>query len=168
MGKAITIPGTADRISLCRMGWRLLRIVLVVGFLAMSIASAQAMQILYATGSSQSGVGSALYTVDPLIGTASLAWEFPSIFVHAGGLAYDSAADTLYATGYDNTSQATLFTINRFTGAAAAVGYTGGGALEFGGLAINPLTGVMYATGTNGTPSTGLFTINKTTGAATH
>src|SRR5947209_1503867 len=129
----------------------------------------QAASVLYATGvgtGPNAGVGG-LYTVDPQTGAATLVATFPA-FVHGGGLAYDAATDTLYATGYDNLSQSTLFKIDRFTGTATAIGHSGTGIdLQYGGLAIHPSTGVLYATGSNGLQSTGLFTVSKYTGAAT-
>lgn len=145
---------------------------------AMSFSlSTQAMATLYATGvGSGPGAGlSALYTVDPLNGASSLVWNFPSIHIYAGGLAYDAATDNLYATGVEDSSTGTsrLFSINRSTGATTAFGGLSSDInLMFGGLAINPLTGVMYATGgfndgVHAFQSTGLFTIDKTTGAAT-
>ena len=146
--------------------------VALVASLASAAPSALEAPVLYATGvGTGAGAGlSALYTVDPITGTASLVWNFPSIHIYAGGLAYDVAADTLYATGVldSDTGTSRLFTINRFTGATTAFGGLSAGInLSSGGLAINPLTGVMYATGTNGFQSTGLFTIDKNTGAAT-
>lgn len=140
--------------------------------MAMSASlTTQAIAALYATGVNTSGIGgnSALYTVDPVTGASSLAWSLAGgVNIYNGGLAYDAAADTLYATGFDNLSVNKLFTINRFTGATTTIGGPGGN-IDFssGGLAINPLTGVMYATGTNGTQGSQLYTIDKTTGAAT-
>src|SRR5439155_24068385 len=128
----------------------------------------EAATVLYATGAGtgpNANVGE-LYTLDPQTGVAALVSTFPA-FVHGGGLAYDANTDTLYATGYNNLSQSTLFTIDRFTGTATEVGQTGTAQLQYGGLAIHPLTGVLYATGGNGLQSTGLFTVSKYTGAAT-
>jgi DNA-binding beta-propeller fold protein YncE len=99
-----------------------------------------------------------------------LVWNFPSIHIYAGGLAYDPTTDKLYATGAEDSSTGTsrLFTIDRFTGATTSfAGMDSSINLSSGGLAINPLTGVMYATGSNGHQSHALFTIDKTTGAAT-
>ena len=150
-----------------------------IGFLSRTVVaiaisvsfSSRAMAELYATGSASPGGGlSALYSVDPLSGASSLVWNFPSIHIYAGGLAYDAVTDTLYATGVEDSSTGTsrLFTINRFTGATMAFsGISGNINLSSGGLAINPLTGIMYATGHNGFQSSGVFTIDKTTGAAT-
>ena len=94
--------------------------------IAMSVSlSSQAMASpLYATGvGSGPGAGlSALYTVDPSNGASSLVWNFPSIHIYAGGLAYDASTDTLYATGVEDSSTGTsrLFTINQSTGATTA------------------------------------------------
>jgi hypothetical protein len=106
-----------------------------------------------------------------------LLWNFPSIHIYAGGLAYDAPTDTLYATGVEDSSTGTsrLFTINQYTGATTAFGGLSSNInISSGGLAINPVTGVMYATGGVGDPnpnvphqSTGLLTIDKNTGAAT-
>lgn len=129
-------------------------------------ASSVANAALYATG------GGGLYTVDPVTGVSTLTTGTNGVYLANGGLAYDAATDTMYATGTDNSSYSKLFTINRFTGATTTIG----GPSSFfnyssGGLAINPLTGVMYATGgyNDGViahQSSGLFTIDKTTGAA--
>ena len=85
------------------------------------VTPAYATSTLYATGA---GTGpnaglSALYTVDPFTGASSLVWNFPSIHIYAGGLAYDAPTDTLYATGVEDSSTGTsrLFTINQYTGA---------------------------------------------------
>lgn len=141
--------------------------------------SSQVMAELYATGvGSGPGAGlSGLYTVDPSNGASSLVWNFPSIHIYAGGLAYDATTDTLYATGAEDSSTGTsrLFTINRYTGAVTAFGGMSDAInITSGGLAIDPVTGVMYATGTVNDPdprvshqSTALLTIDKTTGAAT-
>ena len=132
-----------------------------------ALFTSQAMAALYATG------GGGLYTVDPVTGVSTLTIGTSDVYLANGGLAYDVATDTMYATGTDNSSYSKLFTINRFTGTTTTIG----GPSSFfnyssGGLAINPLTGVMYATGgysdgVNAYQSSGLFTIDKTTGAAT-
>jgi hypothetical protein len=155
---------------------------LIRAVLAMAMSgslSSQAMAELYATGGgSGPGAGlSALYSVDPSNGASSLIWNFPGIHIYAGGLAYDAATDTLYATGAEDSSTGTsrLFTINRYTGATTAfAGLSSNINISSGGLAINPVTGVMYATGGVGDPnpnvahqSTGLLSIDKNTGAAT-
>ncbi len=144
--------------------------------LAMSFAiSTPAMAALYATGTGTGpGAGlSALYTVDPLNGASTLVWNFQGIHIYAGGLAYDSGTDTLYATGVLDSSTGTsrLFTIDRYTGVATPLGGLSSTInLSSGGLAINPVTGIMYATGSvsDGLPhqSTALLTIDKSTGAA--
>jgi hypothetical protein len=112
--------------------------------------------------------------VDPLTGAVSLMWNVQGIHIYAGGLAYDAATDTLYATGAEDSRTGTsrLFKINRFTGAVTGFGgMISNINITSGGLAISPLTGIMYATGgfTEAAPhqSTALFTINKSTGAAT-
>ena len=147
--------------------------------ISISLASQAMAGPLYATGGgSGPGAGlSALYTVDPSNGASSLLWNFPSIHIYAGGLAYDASTDTLYATGVEDSSTGTsrLFTINQYTGATTAFGGLSSNInISSGGLAINPVTGVMYATGGVGDPdpnvahqSTGLLTIDKITGAAT-
>lgn len=150
---------------------RLAGIIFTVVFVWACLAMpAQAASTLYATGAGPVGFISGLYTVDPATGVAMLVTGIPNVHVYAGGLAYDAATDILYATGVENSSTgiSRLFTIDRVTGAATAIGAVGSGInLSFGGLAIHPLTGVMYATGDNGFQSTALFTINKATGAAT-
>jgi hypothetical protein len=128
------------------------------------VPPAQAELTLYASG------GSGLYTIDPATGAATLACDFNAIDVHNGGLAYDAATDTMYATGVlqSDTGTSRLFIVNRFTGAWTAFpGMSPTINLSSGGLAINPLTGIMYATGGNGFQSSALFTIDKNTGAAT-
>jgi PEP-CTERM motif len=129
---------------------------------------ARAADLLYATGG---GVGelSALYTLNTQTGTPTLLWNFPGVHIYGGGLAYDRASDSLFATGAWDSSTGTtrLFSINRFTGVLAEVGPVGNDLnLSAGGLAIHPLTGVMYAVGA-GNQSTGLFTLSKTSGTAT-
>lgn len=149
---------------------KLTNIILGVTFMAIFIATpaqASPSPTLYATGTGVATAGGGLYTVDPATGAATLVYSFPGAFIHGGGLAYDNSSGTLYATGYDNASLASLFSINLSTGVATEIGHTGGGALEFGGLAIDPLTGVMYATGMNGFQNTGLFSVDKNTGVAT-
>jgi hypothetical protein len=148
----------------------------VVAIVMSVLLSSQAMAALYATGG---GIGSlsALYTVDPSNGASSLVWNFPSIHIYAGGLAYDNTTDTLYATGVEDSSTGTsrLFAIDRHTGTVTAfAGLSSNINISSGGLAIDPVTGVMYATGGVGDPnpniahqSTGLLTIDKHTGAAT-
>jgi hypothetical protein len=127
---------------------------------------------LYATGLG-TGPGaqlSALYTIDPATGAATVVWQFAGIHIYGGGLAYDAATDTMYATGVldSDTGTTRLFIINRFTGAWTNFpGMSPTINLSQGGLAINPVTGIMYATGGNGFQSSGLFTIDKNTGAAT-
>lgn len=130
---------------------------------------APAGSILYATGGGSPQI-SALYTIDPVTGAASMACQLASIHVYAGGLAYDATTDNLYATGVldSDTGTTRLFIINRFTGEWTAFpGMSPTINLSSGGLAIHPQTGIMYATGGNGFQSTGLFIIDKNTGAAT-
>jgi hypothetical protein len=130
---------------------------------------AQAGSTLYATGVGQTQL-SGLYTIDTVTGAATLACNLSSIHVYGGGLTYDAATDTLYATGVldSDTGITRLFKINRVTGAWTAFpGMSPTINLSQGGLAINPLTGIMYATGGNGFQSSALFTIDKNTGAAT-
>ncbi len=122
-------------------------------------------ETLYATG------GNGLYRIDPATGAATSIWAFPGVAIYAGGLAYDAATDTLYATGNISTSSGItrLFSINRHTGVLTAFpGMSPTVNLMSGGLAIHPTTGVMYATGTDGIhQSSVLYTIDKTTGAET-
>jgi hypothetical protein len=140
--------------------------VVSVFVLLSSAATSSASSIrLYATGSGGTSE-SALYTLDPLTGQATLAWSLSGAFVQGGGLVYDPVTDLLFATGYDDLSRAALFTIDRFTGTTTLVGNPMGAAFEFGGLAEDPTSGILYATGVVG-QSSGLFTIDKTTGAAT-
>jgi hypothetical protein len=141
----------------------------VAGVFLFFVMSAPAALTLYATGGGSPQL-SALYTINPATGAATLAWQFAGIHIYAGGLAYDAATDTLFATGAldSDTGTTRLFTINRFTGAWTNFpGMSPTINLSQGGLAINPLTGILYASGGNGFQSSGLFTINKTTGAAT-
>lgn len=131
--------------------------------------TAQEASVLYATGVGSLQL-SALYTIDPVTGAASVAWPLDSIHVYAGGLAYDSVTDTLYTIGVldSDTGTSRLFSINRFTGEWIAFpGMSPPLNLSLGGLAINPLDGVMYATGQDGGPTTALFTVDKSTGAPT-
>jgi hypothetical protein len=137
--------------------------------------SAHAALTLYATGGG-SGPGaqlSALYAINPKTGAASLVCQLTNnIAVYGGGLAYDAATDTLFATGTDYASVETVFSINRFTGAETVIGHPNpngpaGGNYSSGGLAINPLTGIMYSTVINAGPNYALCTISKTTGDAT-
>ena len=132
-------------------------------------SSVQAAQVLYATGTGSPQL-SALYTIDTATGAATLVQQFPGIHIYGGGLAYDAATDTLYATGVldSDTGTSRLFIINRFTGAFTYFpGMSPTINISFGGLAISPVTGVMYATGGSGNQSSALFTINKNTGAET-
>ncbi len=129
-----------------------------------AFASAEAAPILYATG------GGGLYTLDPFTGASTRLFDFPGLDLNSGGLAYDAASDSFYATGaaFASSGITSLFNINRSTGAVTVIGQLPATiVLSAGGLAIHPLTGVMYATGRNGFQSTGLFTIDKTSGAAT-
>jgi hypothetical protein len=135
------------------------------------LAAATAPWTLYVTGGG-TGPGAqfaALYTVNTATGEATVAWQFP-IHIENGGLAYDEATDTMYATGALDSDPGTsrLFIINRFTGAWTAFpGMDPTFSISSGGLAISPLTGLMYAVGDSGMQSTALFTIDKATGAAT-
>jgi hypothetical protein len=133
------------------------------------VATAHSALTLYATGGGSPEL-SALYTINPVTGAATRVCQFAGIHIYAGGLAYDTTTDTLYATGAldSDTGTTRLFTINRFTGAWTNFpGMSSTINLSQGGLAINPVTGIMYASGGNGFQSSGLFTIDKATGAAT-
>lgn len=130
--------------------------------------AASAAQVLYATGGGSPEL-SALYTIDTSTGVATRVQQFAGIHIYAGGLAYDAATDSMYATGAldSDTGTTRLFKINRFTGGVTVfAGMNPTNNLSAYGLAINPLTGIMYATG-GGNQSTALFTINKNTGAET-
>lgn len=146
---------------------------LTVAFVVLCLVPpAQAELTLYASGggSGPGGALSGLHTIDLATGAATLACGLNAIHVYAGGLAYDAATDTMYATGVldSDTGTSRLFIVNRFTGAWTAFpGMSPTINLSSGGLAIDPLTGVMYAVGDNGMQSTAFFTIDKTTGAAT-
>ena len=132
-------------------------------------SSVQAAQVLYATGTGSPQL-SALYTIDTATGAATLVQQFPGIHIYGGGLAYDAATDTLYATGVldSDTGTSRLFIINRFTGAFTYFpGMSPTINISFGGLAISPVTGVLYATGQGAEGLQALFTIDKNTGAAT-
>jgi hypothetical protein len=129
----------------------------------------QAKLVLYASGVGQNAL-SALYTIDTVTGVATWACDLNDIHVYGGGLAYEAASDTMYATGVldSDTGITRLFKINRVTGAWTAFpGMSPTINLSSGELAIDPLTGNMYATGENGFQSSGLFTIGRNTGAAT-
>ncbi|GEM_PF-3293214 len=143
---------------------------LAVGFVVLCLVMpAHAALTLYATGGG-TGHLSALYAINPSTGAATAVQQFDGVHLYAGGLAYDAATDTLYATGAldSDTGTTRLFIINRFTGAVTPFpGMSPTINLTSGGLAINPVTGVMYATGGNGFQSDALFTIDKNTGAAT-
>ncbi len=148
--------------------WRSLALAALGLFCVATVARAD---VLYATGvgSGPNAGLSALYSLDPFNGGATLLWNFTDLHLYAGGLAYDPGTDLLYATGVKDSSTGTtrLFAIDRYTGLASEIGPVGEGLnLSFGGLAIDPLTGVMYATGA-GNQSTGLYTLDKHTGAAT-
>jgi len=141
----------------------------VTGVVLCLVRPAHAALTLYATGGG-TGHLSALYAINPSTGAATAVQQFDGVHLYAGGLAYDAATDTLYATGAldSDTGTTRLFIINRFTGALTPFpGMSPTINLTSGGLAIHPVTGVMYATGGNGFQSTGLFTIDKNTGAAT-
>jgi hypothetical protein len=124
--------------------------------------------VLYATGGGSPEL-SALYTIDTTTGVATRVQQFAGIHIYAGGLAYDAATDTMYATGAldSDTGTTRLFIINRFTGAVTVfAGMNPTNNLSGYGMSLNPVTGIMYATG-GGNQSTALFTINKNTGAET-
>jgi len=143
----------------------------LVGAAMLSGTSGRAMaaNVLYATGTGTSGTLSALYSINPATGAATLLFGIPSIHIYGGGLAYDAASDSLFATGADDSSREALYRIDRFAGTASLVGFTGVPAvLSQGGASINPLTGVLYAVGSNAGPNSGFYSIDKTTGAATH
>jgi hypothetical protein len=132
---------------------------------ALSLASGgSAASLLYATG------GGGLFVVDASSGASTKVFDFPGVDLNSGGLAYDAASDSFFATGSEFASSGTtrLFRIDRTSGAVTEIGPVGAGLnLSAGGLAIHPLTGALYATGTNGFQSSALFTLDKTTGAAT-
>ena len=133
------------------------------------VMPAHAALTLYATGGG-TGHLSALYAIDPSTGATTAVQQFDGVHLYAGGLAYDAATDTLYATGAldSDTGTTRLFVINRLSGELTPFpGMSPTINLTSGGLAIHPVTGIMYATGGNGFQSTGLFTIDKNTGAAT-
>ncbi len=142
----------------------LARAIVAAVVVSSAFASAEAAPILYATG------GGGLYTVDPFTGGSTRLFDFPGLDLNSGGLAYDAASDSFYATGsaFASSGFTSLFNINRSTGAVTVIGQLPASiVLSAGGLAIHPLTGVMYATGLNGFQSSGLFTIDKTSAAAT-
>lgn len=136
-----------------------------------SALPAHAADVLYATGvGTGSGAGlSALYSINPTTGEATLLWNFQSIHIYGGGLAYDVASDSLYATGATNNSEEALYKIDRFAGTASLVGLMGtDAAFSQGGMSIDPTTGIMYATGANAGPNSGFYSVNKSTGTPTH
>jgi hypothetical protein len=97
-----------------------------------------------------------LYTVNVTTGAATLVGThgITDLF----GLAYNTQNNTLYATGFNNT---TLYSLNPTTGAATAIGSTGVriGALAFNSQ-LNVLVGVNDGTGD-------IYQLNLTTGAST-
>lgn len=128
----------------------------------LSIGSAWAEDLLYATGSQ------GLYVVNPDTGSASLLWNLPGRFLHQGGLAYDRTSDKLYATGYDTTGKSVLWTINRFSGETTMIGYTGDDYLFSGGMSIHPITGQLYGAAMHDLQRSKFYAIDKATGVATH
>ena len=142
---------------------KLARAIVAAVVVSSAFASAKAAPILYATG------GGGLYTLDPFTGASTRVFDFPGLDLNSGGLAYDAASDSFYATGsaFASSGITSLFNINRSTGAVTVIGQLPASiVLSAGGLAIHPLTGVMYASGA-GAQSTELFTIEKATGVAT-
>ena len=131
--------------------------------------------VLYATGINSVGsiVRSAVYTVDPLTGIASVASVFVPYDLGSGGLAYDPAHDLLYATGTTNMEGiSALFVINVNNHSTNLVGYqTPDAFLGFGGLAFDSSNGILYATGYDinqaGSARSFLYVVDPTTGEAT-
>jgi hypothetical protein len=90
---------------------------------------------------------SALYTVNRATGLATrvgiVSWMGSTVDVDlsAGGLAFDPASGTLYATGTacnPQACQSALFTLDPSTAVATLVGPTSGYSLQFGGLEFAP------------------------------
>lgn len=112
--------------------------------------------ILYAADDDQSPPS--LITVDVIFGQGTTVGPFGNgpedLNIH--GMAYDPATDTLYGVGSVN-----LFTINRSTGEATAVGPHGLGTGIQMGLAVDPDNGVMYMV-----YDQNLYSVNKLSGQA--
>jgi len=126
-----------------------------------SLPVVQAQTSLYATGTD------GLYTINTATGATTALSVSSGANLADGGLAYDSADSTLYATGLDNSSHSAFYSLNPGTGAATEIAEISGGySFDQGGLAYDSTHNVLYATGTNGGSSTSLFRINPSTGAA--
>ena len=143
------------------------------------ILSAIAIQILIVmTGVSEAqlyATGGGLYTVDPATGQATyVGGPTCGCYWQNGGLAYDSANGTLYATGYNNASRSALFSVDPTTGNGQQVGVDYAAEdinFSSGGLAYDSLHNILYATGhwaqNPVRQSMTLFTINPLNGSAT-
>jgi hypothetical protein len=79
--------------------------------------------------------------------------------VRASGLAYDSAHDVLYGTGFDSDS---LYTVDRATGAFALVGPAG--VAEATDIGYDPVADVLYGLGRTASL---LYTVDRETGGFT-
>jgi hypothetical protein len=121
---------------------------------------AYAQTSLYATGTG------GIYTINTATGATTALGAPTDANLASGGLAYDSANSTLYATGLDGSSQSAFYSLNTSTGAATKIAQISGGySFDTGGLAYDSTHNVLYATATNGGSSTSLFGINPGTGA---
>jgi hypothetical protein len=146
---------------------------IVVLALALSPATkARAAATLYLTAN---GVGaiSGLWTVNPATGAATYVGPIKDsgaeVYLYSGGLAYDSYAHVLYASGDSFLGVSTLYTINPTTAAATTVGPAGAAMFGTSGLAFDPGSHKLYAVGRSsgsGQPPS-FFDVNPSTGAAT-
>ncbi len=150
-------------------------VALAIALILMPLLSSEssATPTLYMLGG---GIGtlSGLWTVDVTTGAATYVAPVHdtggSLYLSAGGLAYDTLTHNLFALGKSFLGVSTLYTINPATGLATAVGPSGGSA-NFGtsGLAIDPAAHRFYAVGDGDGlgQHRGLFEVNPSTGAAT-
>lgn len=138
---------------------------------------------LYATGYDNAS-RSAFYSLNRTTGAATKIAQIPAsptYNISSGGLAFDSTARVLYATGTDGSQGTSLFTINPADGAITHIG-AGNQSIPFNastspvslyGLGYDPSTDTLYATGrilfdsSAMASSSSLFTINRSTGAPT-
>jgi DNA-binding beta-propeller fold protein YncE len=111
--------------------------------------------------------GSRLVEIDGATGASTqIATLSGPSFSPIGALAYDPFTDTLYGASSSNTV-ASLFTINRTTGAVSLVGSYGVGSVFMHGLEFNAQTRRLYSTSSSSTTDGVLYELNPATGAAT-
>jgi len=138
---------------------------------------------LYATGYDNASQ-SAFYSLNPTTGAAVKIAQIPASPVYnisLGGLAFDSTARILYASGTDGQQGTSLFTINPANGAITHIGLgnqsipfvSGLGStspVNLYGLGYDPSSDTLYANGSilfDSSLSSSLFTVNRLTGVPT-